>query len=69
MSLVFMERRNKLDDFAGMTINERLFIAGLMDSFDKAIAENNKEEVIRILKKVNLNSETIEANLKNIFKN
>ncbi len=56
------------DDFAGMTVNERLFVAGLMDSFDKAIAEGNREEVIRILKKVNLNSETIEANLKSIFK-
>ena len=64
-----MERQIEQDDFAGMTVNERLFVAGLMDSFDKAIAENNKEEVILILKKVNLNSETIEANLKSIFKN
>ncbi len=58
-----MERQIKQDNFAGMTVNERLFVAGLMDSFDKAVADNNKEEVILILKKVNLNSETIEANL------
>ncbi len=51
-----------------MTVNERLFVAGLMDSFDKAIAEDNEEEVILILKKVNLNSENIEAILKSIFK-
>jgi hypothetical protein len=63
-----MERLIEQDNFAGMTINERLFVAGLMDSFDKAVTENDREGVISILKKVNLNSETIEANLRSIFK-
>lgn len=68
LDLAFMKKQTEHNDFAGMTVNERIFAAGLMDLFDNAIAENNKEEVILILKKVNLNSEIIEANLKSIFK-
>ena len=46
--------------YAGMTVNERLCISGLIDQFDKAIAEKNREEVIRILKEVELIDENIQ---------
>ena len=45
--------------YAGMTVNERLHVAGLFREFEKAIDENNKEEAIRILKEVELTDENI----------
>ena len=40
--------------YAGMTVNERLYVSGLIDEFDKAVGEKNIHESIRILKKVEL---------------
>ena len=50
--------------YAGMTVNERPHVAGLLREFEKAIDENNKEEVIRILKEVELTDENINPILK-----
>jgi hypothetical protein len=36
----------------GMTVNERLFAAGLMDSFDQAVACKDRMELQNILKQV-----------------
>jgi hypothetical protein len=38
----------------GMTVNERLYVSGLMDTFDKAIEEENVDQIILILKKIEL---------------
>ena len=38
--------------YAGMTVNERLYVSGLIDEFDKAVGDKNIEEAIRILKRV-----------------
>ena len=54
--------------YAGMTVNERLYVSGRMDEFDKAVEENNSDEVRRILKKVDLNEESIEPILKQLMK-
>jgi hypothetical protein len=48
-------------EVAGMTVNERLWVANLMNDFDKATAERNESEMKAILEKVYLSSENIEA--------
>ncbi|MFN4292464.1 MAG: hypothetical protein ACK4E7_16535 [Permianibacter sp.] len=45
--------------FAGMTVNERLFVSGLMDEFDKAIEEKDAEKARSILEKVELTEDSI----------
>lgn len=46
--------------YAGMTVNERLCVSGLMDQFDKAVEKKDRDEAIRILKEVELTDENIE---------
>lgn len=46
---------------SGMTVNERLYLSGLLDSFEEAAKQKNKVELKSILEKVHLNSENIEA--------
>jgi len=48
-------------DAAGMTVNERLYLSGLMDDFEKAAAERNRTESKSILERVYLDPETVEA--------
>ncbi len=49
--------------YAGMTVNERLYVSGLLDEFEKAVSEKNTDEVVRILRKVELT----DANIKPIL--
>ncbi len=56
-----------LDNIYGaMTVNERLWVSGLMYSFKEAIKEKNIEKVIKILYEVEI---TDEANVEGILKN
>jgi hypothetical protein len=48
-------------EVSGMTVNERLYLSGLLDAFDKASAQGNKVELKTILEKVYLSPEAIEA--------
>jgi hypothetical protein len=41
-------------DYGGMTINERLFEAGLLEQFYRAAKSRNRETMIEILTKVSL---------------
>ena len=41
----------------GMTVNERLVEAGLMDAWDSALNARNREEMIAILSQVELESQ------------
>ena len=52
--------------YAGMTVNERLFIAGYLDEFDKAIKEKDIEKVISILKSVELPDSAIDPILERV---
>ena len=45
--------------YAGLTVNERLYVSGLLDEFEKAVAERNSDEAIRILKEVELTEANI----------
>lgn len=44
--------------YKGMSVNERLYVSGLMDAFDKAVKENDIEKVTDILKKVEITEES-----------
>src|SRR5438045_6952143 len=39
-------------NYSGMTVNERLFAAGLLDDFDAAVMRWDKEAVLNLLQKV-----------------
>jgi hypothetical protein len=41
-------------DFTGMSLNERLFFAGLLPSFDAAAKDGNRDALITLLGKVDL---------------
>jgi molecular chaperone GrpE (heat shock protein) len=45
--------------YAGMTVNERLWVSGLMDEFERAISQKNTDEAVRILTEVELTEENI----------
>ena len=48
-----------------MTVNERLYISGLMNEFDKAVKEKDKEKVKSILKEVDItDAESVNAIIK-----
>lgn len=54
------------NQYAGMTVNERLYVSGLMDEFDKAVEEKNADRVRSILEKVELNEESIKPILEQL---
>lgn len=45
------------NEYMGMTVNERLYVSGLMDDFDKAVKEKNVGCVIDVLKKIEITDE------------
>ena len=51
--------------YAGMTVNERLYISGLLNEFDAAVQKKNLEQVRAILGKVELSESNIIEILKN----
>ncbi|WP_293916367.1 MULTISPECIES: hypothetical protein [unclassified Sphingobacterium] len=53
------------NQYMGMTVNERLYISGLMEEFDLAVKKGNIEKVIHILKQVEI---TEESSLRPILK-
>jgi ABC-type multidrug transport system ATPase subunit len=45
--------------YAGMTVNERLYVSGKLQEFDKAVAERNAQRARAILEEVGLTEESI----------
>ncbi|HEY9192096.1 MAG TPA: hypothetical protein VIO81_04435 [Methyloversatilis sp.] len=56
-----MEKR-----YAGMTVNERLYVSGLMDEFDKAVGERDIARIRSILTEVELPEESIQPILEQL---
>jgi uncharacterized membrane protein YvbJ len=50
--------------YKGMTVNERLYVSGQMDAFDKAVKDRDIKKVRIILEDVELNEESIKPILK-----
>ncbi len=50
--------------YKGMTVNERLYVSGLMAEFEKAIKEKDVIKARRLLEKVELTKENIDPILK-----
>jgi hypothetical protein len=53
--------------YSGMTVNERLFAAGLLDEFDTAVNHKNRDKVVALLQQVELSYEQAELITKTIF--
>jgi len=43
--------------YSGMTVNEQLYVSGLINEFDKAVKKKDIERIITILRKVDLTDE------------
>lgn len=56
-----MEKLLSQNKYSGMTVNERLFHAGLMSDFDESIKQQDKAKLVHILEKVFLSQENIEV--------
>lgn len=59
-----MDNEEKKIDFKGMTVNERLYLSGLMDAFDLARERHDKEQLIEILREVEVDAPSIKQILK-----
>jgi hypothetical protein len=58
-----IEKVNKVVGLGGMTVNERLYVSGLMDTYDKAIIEDKKLARM-ILEALKVDSPSIDKILK-----
>lgn len=47
-------------------VNERLYLSGTLNKFDRAVEKKDVDEVIKILKKVNVDDNSIKDILKQI---
>nr|WP_199157287.1 hypothetical protein [Pedobacter sp. ASV2] len=47
--------------YSGMTVNERLYVSGLIDRYYKAVKEKDIDAAISILKAVDLGEKNIRA--------
>ncbi|HKC62377.1 MAG TPA: hypothetical protein VKB86_02010 [Pyrinomonadaceae bacterium] len=63
-----MKKKLTEKEAGAMTVNERLFMAGLFDDFDKAIAERDIPKLESILRSVYLSPENIRAIIKQVLK-
>ncbi|MCB1948830.1 hypothetical protein [Nitrosomonas sp.] len=52
--------------YAGMTVNERLYVSGLMGEFDEAVEKKDADKVRSILEKVELTEESIKPILEKL---
>jgi hypothetical protein len=58
-----------MPDYAGMTLNERLAVAGLIQAFDKAVIARDRAGAIAVLRQVELSDEQAAWTTDTIFAN
>jgi len=51
-----------------MTVNERLYLAGLLEDFDQALEQKDKSRLKLILEKVYFSSETAQETVDELIK-
>jgi len=56
-----------MTDYAGMTVNERLAVAGLSEAFDKAIMARDRARAIALLLQVELSAAQAASTTDTIF--
>ena len=56
-------------DYAGMTVNERLAVAGLSEAFDRAIIARDRARAIAVLLQVELSAAQAASSTDAIFAN
>ncbi|WP_413513500.1 hypothetical protein [Myroides odoratus] len=49
--------------YKGMTVNERLYLSGLIDDFDRAVVKKDIEIVVKILNKIEIIDELSVKNI------
>jgi hypothetical protein len=54
---------NKVDGFGGMTVNERLYVTGLLKEFDKSL-KSDREKAKKILELLKVDRVSIDAILR-----
>ena len=54
------------NEYAGMTVNERLYVSGLMDEYDEAVEKKDADKVRSILEQVELTEESIKPILEKL---
>lgn len=54
------------DKYSAMTVNERLVVSGKIDDFDRAVKEENTNEVVFLLREVGLSDESIQPILEKL---
>ncbi len=63
-----MKKNLSEKEASGMTVNERLYLADLMEDFDEALSENNKTKLKTILEKIYLPQEDIQFIIEQLLK-
>lgn len=63
-----MTKEPTQEQAAGMTVNERLWLFGLMDAFDNAVAEKDEAALKSILEKIYLTPANIQIILEQQIK-
>jgi hypothetical protein len=54
-------------DFAGMTVNERLLVGGLLRQFDSAIHSGDRDRAIQILVQVAMSENSAAATIDSVL--
>jgi hypothetical protein len=56
------------DDLRGTTLNERLYLRGLLDEFDSALERRDRERLIELLEEVEICGSDAEQAVEEILK-
>lgn len=59
---------NEQHDLRGTTLNERLYLRGLLDEYDQALEDRDRERLIEILERVEISGADAERTADDILK-